>query len=1060
MKDRLLRFLDVEPDEAGRVGLLFVMGIFMALFIATTSVASQSLYLQHFSEIKDLPFALFKSGVYGLIATIVYNFLQNRIPFPVLAALSLIYVTATTAFIEFADGYFADPNGMYEFGFTQILPFSFLTYLVFWGSFGRLFNLRQSKRLVGSVDMGAMFAAFISFFSLPLILSIPGFELVDLYTLGLVSIVGFFAMFIWLALGQLNKIITFKQEKAAYSKLKITDFFANRYIFYMSLFVVFSMCAINFVDFSFLNVVTLQYQDNQEELATFLSLFEVTIVIFSFLFDVFASDYVNKQYGMRVSLLVNPVLLLLFTGAALGLGVFFGYSKADTYFLFFFLSISLSKLLVRSLKEALDTPTFKLYLLPLQSNIRIDVQTKIEGIVTAFATAVAGGLIFLLTQFQVFNLIYVTIFTIPFLVLWYLAVNRMHRNYRKTLQETLVSNKEKSDVKVVKEYTIMSVLEKEITSSVEEKVIYGMKLMEKLEPALFENALIQMVESDNRKLRKFAEEKMQALGIDKDASKTDIKILAQQALGSVEDSDLLSISVDNLMKLSKSIKANDRILAAKLLRKMISQRTIFILLELLRDVDPKVRFEALLTARKTKRPEAWPVLIEMLSSPLFGHHAAAALKEAGEVVLPTIEAAFHKSGQTDLVMLRIVQIMGRIGGPEALKLLWKKADYPNKRIVRQIFYSLRYINYQAEGRERREVFELLDTEISKAIWNMAAVKELPDTQNFFYLREALKEEVEQNFDQIGVLLSILYDPQSVQLVRDNIESGDPDNLAFAMELLDLFVDADLKPKLFPLLDDTDTEQKLQALQLFFPRESYNPIQVINYVLNRDFNQTNRWTKACAIHAAAYLPEFRVSRGLIAQVFNNDRLLQETSAWVMHNKDARAYQVVRERLPLRDKKFIDSAIENNELLEGLDDGFFLGIEMVMFFKTLPVFKDIHGNLLSDLSDKVTPLELQPGEKVKFAHDDLQSPIFIVAHGEIKLKNNDQILASLRKGSVYGDLFQDGPAPEANQLEATERSVIFRINLVDFYFVMANHHDLVQGLIKNITEHKLQYSQPNP
>ena len=92
--------------------------------------------------------------------------------------------------------------------------------------------------------------------------------------------------------------------------------------------------------------------------------------------------------------------------------------------------------------------------------------------------------------------------------------------------------------------------------------------------------------------------------------------------------------------------------------------------------------------------------------------------------------------------------------------------------------------------------------------------------------------------------------------------------------------------------------------------------------------------------------------------------------------------------------------------------------------------------------------------------MQSPIFIVAHGEVKLKNNDQILTSLRRGSVYGDLFQDGPAPEANQLEATERTVIFRINLIDFYFVMANHHDLVQGLIKNITEHKLQYSQPNP
>jgi AAA family ATP:ADP antiporter len=248
--------------------------------------------------------------------------------------------------------------------------------------------------------------------------------------------------------------------------------------------------------------------------------------------------------------------------------------------------------------------------------------------------------------------------------------------------------------------------------------------------------------------------------------------------------------------------------------------------------------------------------------------------------------------------------------------------------------------------------------------------------------------------------------------------------------------------------------------LHFPRESYNPIQVINYILNRDFNQNNRWTKVCAIHAAAYLPEFRVSRGLIAQTFNNDRLLQETAAWVMYNKDKDAYKAVRERLPARDKKFLDSTIENNELLEGLDDGFFLGIEIVMFLKTLPVFKSIHGTLLSDLSDKIIPYEMQLGEKLKFTTDHTNCPIFIVAHGEVKLKNNDSVLASLKRGIVYGDLFQDGPAPVANTIEASERSVLFRINLVDFYFVMANHHDLVQGLIKNMTENKVEYSQPNP
>jgi AAA family ATP:ADP antiporter len=470
---------------------------------------------------------------------------------------------------------------------------------------------------------------------------------------------------------------------------------------------------------------------------------------------------------------------------------------------------------------------------------------------------------------------------------------------------------------------------------------------------------------------------------------------------------------------------------------------------LLRDVDPKVRYEALFTARKVKRQETWPVLIEMLGSPSYGHHAAAALKEAGETVLPTLEAAFHKSGQSDLVMLRIVQIMGRIGGKYALQLLWRKADYPDKRIVKQILYSLRYINHQARGREVREVIDLLDTEISKAMWNLAALSELPETQHFQFLREALHEEVDENYDQITILLSILYDPQSVQLVRENIESGDPDNIAFAMELMELFIDQELKPKLFPLFDDSKVEDKLNQLQILYPRESYTPVQVINYILNRDFNLNNRWTKVCAVHATAYMPDFRVSRGLAAQMFNKDRLLQETAAWVIFNKDKDGYEALRQRLPQRDKNFLDSAIESNQLLEGLDDGFFLGIEMVMFIKQLPVFANLHGSVLADLADKIHPVELDLGEKLKFSLEGQDSPIFIVAHGDINLNYDDMIVTNLKKGSVYGDLFQDGPVVKANTLQARERTVIFRINLMDFYFIMANHHELVQGLIKNIT-----------
>jgi AAA family ATP:ADP antiporter len=50
--------------------------------------------------------------------------------------------------------------------------------------------------------------------------------------------------------------------------------------------------------------------------------------------------------------------------------------------------------------------------------------------------------------------------------------------------------------------------------------------------------------------------------------------------------------------------------------------------------------------------------------------------------------------------------------------------------------------------------------------------------------------------------------------------------------------------------------------------------------------------------------FRVSRGLISQMFNNDKLLQETTAWVIYNKEQiRLPIAISERLPYKDKRFL-------------------------------------------------------------------------------------------------------------------------------------------------------------
>ncbi len=1046
----LWKILDVEPEETGPVSLLLILSFLMGLFLATVAVASQTLFLTSFDEKSDLPVAIAVSGLIGMAVTMLYNFLQGRIPFSALAILSLLLVTTLTGFLEFGDSFINNKDDLYFFGFTLILPFTFLIQLVFWGSFNRMFNVRVAKRLVGSVDVGTDIAAILSFFSIPILLGF-GVDLISLYTIGLVSIAAFVILFSLMANRYLIKGRATVKSESDIKKLSIGQFIGNKYIMMLSLFIIVSIVSLQFVDYSFYNAATIQF--NNVELPVFLSLFEMTIVIFGFLFTTFATDRINQDYGLRVSLLINPLLLILFTISAFALGSFFGYDLTtgeSSTIIFFFIAVAMSKLFVNSLRDALDNPTFKFYYVPIDKEINIDAQTKIEGFVTALASAVAGGLIVLINQFKGFTVLTITLVALPVLAIWYWVTNRMYHGYRETLQNSLVKNKSAVKKNMVKEYTMDSVLEKEVKSTAEEKIIYGLKLMEKLEPALFETSLLQLADSKSKKIAQFAQKKINELGIQ--AGDNEIRGLAAQAANMAEDSDLLSIPVEKLMKLSKSVKQPDRLLAAKLMRKLINQKTIFILLELMRDADPKVRTEALLTARKVKRPETWNVLIELLSSPRYAHQAASALKEAGPQVLHILETAFHKSGQNDLIMLKLIQIMGHIPGQESLQMLWKKIDYPDKRVVNQILYSLRYINYQATGREALAVKDLLDGEMSKTLWNLAALHELTDEDQYHYLKEALREEIRDNYDQISLLLSLLYDPESVQLVRENVELGTPDSVQYALELLDLFVDQDLKPKLIPLLDDSTTPQKLENLQTYFPRESYNPIQVINYILNRDFNYNNRWTKVCAVYATAYIPNFRVSRGLISQMFNNDKLLQETTAWVIYNKSKSDYLAISERLPYKDKRFLDSSIENNQLLDGLDDGFFLFIEMVMLIKKIPVFNHIQGKVLSDLADKITPITLKPNERLAITDDEM--PILIMAHGAALLKNGETEVMEMKPESVFGDLFQEGPTPTITEILAHERTVIFKINLVDFYFVLASHHELAQGLIHNITEKQNQ------
>ncbi|MEM8565234.1 MAG: hypothetical protein AAGF85_02150 [Bacteroidota bacterium] len=1043
-KSKLYTLLDIQESEATKVFLLLGMGFFMGIFLATLDVGASTLFLNNLEGEQleqQLPLAILTAGVLGIIFTFLYNVLQGRIRFVTLAIGSMVIITAVLVGIEWGLRSFENLGQLYFFAFTFLVPANFIVLLIFWGAFGRMFNLRQSKRIIGSIDTGQLVASILALFSIPVVLNYV--ETSDLLFISLLSMGGLLATFLVIV----RKDLFVQGIQSGSSRIKYIDIFRNKYIALMAIFVTVSMIAVNFVDYSFLNVVKLQF--DEKSLPNFLSLFEGTVVIFSFLFQTFVTDRIIAIYGLKVSLLINPILIGFFTALAIPIGFTFGYSIESSSLVFFFVIIAMSKLFNASLKDALDGPAFKLYFLPVESHLKFDVQTKIEGVVTAFAGLIAGSLLILIQNIEGLSLIYISIFTLPLFFLWYYVTTRMHNNYRLTLKSSLVKNKAKLESDNNRELSNDRILTNQVESDNEAKVIYGLKIMEKLEPGLFESSIKEFMNSDSKKVREFANHWSNRLDLEFERT-SEISRLAKAAAEDASDSDIISVDPRRLEKLSQSTGSDDRILAAKLLRRVTGEKNIFLLLELLRDIDPRVKKEAIITARKLKVKETWGVLIDFLASSNFSNEAAAALIEAGKSALFTLETAFHKSGQSDLVMLKIVQIMGKIGGDEALDLLWNKIEYPDGRIIKHILLSLRYYDYRAADKRKTNIVNILENEIGKAIWNMAAVEEFPNVKHFVYLRNALKDEVENNFDMIYMLLSILYDPQSVQLVRENAESGTADGSAYAIELLDLFLDQDLKPKLFPLVDDIDVEEKLRQLQIHFPRESYTEIQALNYILNRNYNQANRWTKACALHSIAFMPDFRISRGLVAQLFNQDEMIQEAAAWVVYHKDSEAFNSVASRLKPERRKELEASIEKNSLEEGLKDGFYLGIEMIMFMKRVPELRNVKGAMLADMVDHMKNVNLSKDEGISLPASESEEYLVIVADGKVRLTDSQNGSTDLLKTDVFGSIFQTSDIKIATRIDAISDCVVFLLPVADFYTIMADHHELTQQFVKNVSK----------
>ena len=1032
MKKDIYAIFNIEQNERTSVSLFLFQSVFLGIFYGAFDVGAHALFLNAYPA-SMIPKAYVISGLVGILLTSLYARLQSRYKFSNVAIFNLIFILISTALLRVLFQYTESPWLVFLI-FIMMGPLNIMALLGFWGAIGRTFSLRQGKRLFGLIDSGQIFGAILSTFAIPVLIAV-GFEQKNLLFISSVSVMCAFVMQIIISVKyNLNK----KIEKSEKKRNRLPALLKNKYVLHMSIFVLMSMLAAFFIQFSFLSVTKENYPD-PNDLTEFLGAFTGSMLLFTFLFKTFLYSKLMKTYGLKVSVLISSFLLGIFTAIAVFIGSVFGYTTASSGFLFFFLIIALSRLFSKALKDAAEVPSFKLLYQTLRAGIRHDVQAYVDGTINEIAALSAGLLLAALSLFEFFKLIHFSYSLIIILVIWFIVARKLYAEYKISLQKSLAEYKgKKEEIENVSDFINVNLQDESIDFN---QIIPGLDIDFELHPLKFEEKINSLIKHQNKAIADYALQRVvKSRLMDSFEYLPENTDSMSELLNKVDVKIEKSPGIDKLISLSKSKGTEERILAAFLMGKFYEPELFVYLKALIRDLQLPVKIATIKAVTNTKNIEFCPLIIDYLDTPGLISYVYDSLASFGEDALSNIDLYFYKTGTSHRILLRLVKLIGQIGGEKAISLLIKKLDHPNEEVLNYVLIALKEGGFKADEKTIIKIHHIIEKHIGVMGYNIAAQVTLDETQGFDYLKEALREEITANYELLYLLLSLAYDAKSVMHVKENIESGTSEGISYALELLDLFINEEIKPKLLPVVEDISLTEKIKQLQNYYPVEKLLFNDLIISIINRDINETNIWTKVCAIFAFSEIDHNEIPNDLIAHLFNPHEILRETAGIVINGIDKDQFNSIGKRLNQIYREELDNTIDllsfsKNHLL----------VEKTWFLKSIKYFKKVDGRYLYELAKSMNNLTYDSYELSDIIVSDLKDKVLIVKGASILLSIDDEENLELIEGELYemNEVLKD--AKRKVSLNQQGETTIFYIEKNDLIYNMFDFHKIEIAVI---------------
>ena len=1020
--NKLLRILDIQPEERTLTGTLFLFSFEIGLarfFVLTPALA---LFLERF-DAEDLGLVYTLLALPLIVVSTAYVRLGRILPLRTLIVSNLLFVVGLTILIRLALDMDTRWPALLPAVWFYIL-FT-LTSSAFTAAANRVLDIRQGKRLIPLSTTGDVIAFFVGGAATPWLVARMGTAnlLLLAATAGLLSLL----TFLHLNARYRGRFAPRKSRRPATGEETSRRDWSSPYLRLMAGYFAVSALAYVLIDNAFNAVAEQRYLDTAQ-LAAFFGTYAAVAAIANFVFKSFVGGRIVRRFGVSGILLGFPL--------AIGIGSFLvvvgppmlarGNPLLALALVFWFTTMTR---LINKVFLSAQYSTFPTLYQPLDEKAT-GVQATLEGVVEASAYGLAGLLLLGLHAFFDFGAVQLSVVLIGVCGGWAYIALALRREYTDVLGQALHRRRIGPASISLPDRASLDLVMEQLESPHPESALYALDLLEESYPESVGEILVGLLDHPSTDVRvealariekhhvADAFPKVRALAMNPEVSPV-LRGAAARSRWVLSDEDvhegimalsdpdsqvrtgtmvgmLRSGSVEGIVYAGhclldnlRSSVAEERVFAASVIGESGMESFHRQALELLKDKNTAVRKAIIKSAPRIGHAGLWPFVVEALRDREVAAAASEALVAAGSVVIPSLAAGIRDFSSDRGARLSALRILGLIRGPEAMVELCTFTELRDPDERHAAMSALANCSFEADDSQIPWLKGLLKREGDHAAYRFASIADISVNKSVDLLVGALNYELEAIRHRIFLLLSFIYTQRDVLTAWDNYNSNDRDKKAYALELLENVISTDLKSMLFPVLDDIVQDERLAQLRLLHDAQLLGAPARLKQILSWQQYPISRWTASCARHLAA---EYGVETGSPPETI---------------------------------------------------------VEQTMRLKSVDLFEEVPEHVLAGIVPELREIRLRQDEMV-FAKGDVGDSLYIVIEGSVRMHDESVTVAEVAHDRVFGEMTVLQSAPRTLSATASMPTRLFRFEQDALYRLIADQVGIARSMIQIIIE----------